>query len=693
MIIRKLTIENFRQIYGKHEIGFALPGDRNVTVVLGQNGAGKTTMLNAFVWCLYGQLHVENPGELVSHKAAQETDVGAKVQVEVTLLLQDGVRFYTVKRRTVFEKQDGGILAEVAPNDLRVDVMDSNGVTTVAPDPRQLIQQILPEGLRGFFFFRGEDMETMALQSSGPELSKGVKEFLNLMLLERAIKHLEQTGKDFENELGRIAVGDTKKLVEDISQAEADLEDATAKLNNEEANVRDLDARRDKIEQQLAELDEVRPLLEEKARLINNRQSLERQEAEQRASLAGVVSRDGFLFCADQVLNEPVRLANDAVKRGELPTKIKPKFVEDLLGLGKCICGRELDEGAQQELIRWRGLDGLASLEESINDLRNSAAVLQTRQTRFKQDIDKFRAMWASTKDQIRKTIEAISNVDSQLQGKDFGLEEVRALQGKLRQVNDELIQRSSDVAAAKESIKVKTAKLELLRSERKHRLKDESAAGLIQKRFDATVEVASALRKMRDGWLAIVQQYLDGQLKQNWSRVAQLERLVEFTKDFTLNIKERGPDGKWTISAPSSANLRALALCFVSALIKLAHDIGIEERQRADQGRRQNMFQGGDYPLVMDAPFSTMDKHFKTMVPSGLREVVPQIILMTNHDQWTGAVEDALRQFIGEGYVLELHLNKGEDSSINWNGTKVDYVVAEPEATTDWSVFRKVSQ
>jgi hypothetical protein len=42
----------------------------------------------------------------------------------------------------------------------------------------------------------------------------------------------------------------------------------------------------------------------------------------------------------------------------------------------------------------------------------------------------------------------------------------------------------------------------------------------------------------------------------------------------FQLRIQERGSDGAWTTSAPSSANLRALALCFVSALIKLAVEI-----------------------------------------------------------------------------------------------------------------------
>ena len=115
----------------------------------------------------------------------------------------------------------------------------------------------------------------------------------------------------------------------------------------------------------------------------------------------------------------------------------------------------------------------------------------------------------------------------------------------------------------------------------------------------------------MREGWLGIVQEYLDGQLKRNWARVAQLDRLVEFTSEFRLGIKERGPDSNWITSAPSSANRRALALSFVSALIKLASDIRAEIRKKPDDPKRLQMFQGGEYPLVMDAPFAHIGSAF----------------------------------------------------------------------------------
>ncbi len=145
MILRKLILENFRQFHGKGEIRFAQPGDHNVTVILGQNGAGKTTLLNAFLWCFYERLDVENPSEVVCHRTIQEADIGDKIPLTVTVIFQDHGASYTVTRRAVYEKLDGGTVADVSRPEFRIDVMDANGESSRAPDPKQLIKQILPE--------------------------------------------------------------------------------------------------------------------------------------------------------------------------------------------------------------------------------------------------------------------------------------------------------------------------------------------------------------------------------------------------------------------------------------------------------------------------------------------------------------------------------------------------------------------
>ncbi|MFC1934056.1 AAA family ATPase [Chloroflexota bacterium] len=54
MYIDKITINNFKIYFGENTISFPPLNSKNVCVISGNNGYGKTTLLTALVWCLYG---------------------------------------------------------------------------------------------------------------------------------------------------------------------------------------------------------------------------------------------------------------------------------------------------------------------------------------------------------------------------------------------------------------------------------------------------------------------------------------------------------------------------------------------------------------------------------------------------------------------------------------------------------------
>ena len=55
MLIQSLKMKNFRQFKGITEIKFSCNPQQNVTIILGNNTFGKTTLLQAFNWCFYGK--------------------------------------------------------------------------------------------------------------------------------------------------------------------------------------------------------------------------------------------------------------------------------------------------------------------------------------------------------------------------------------------------------------------------------------------------------------------------------------------------------------------------------------------------------------------------------------------------------------------------------------------------------------
>ncbi|MES2375375.1 MAG: DNA sulfur modification protein DndD [Bacteroidota bacterium] len=56
MLIETIKLHNFRVYQGEHSVSLSVNPEQNVTVISGQNGFGKTTLLSSLVWGLYGKL-------------------------------------------------------------------------------------------------------------------------------------------------------------------------------------------------------------------------------------------------------------------------------------------------------------------------------------------------------------------------------------------------------------------------------------------------------------------------------------------------------------------------------------------------------------------------------------------------------------------------------------------------------------
>lgn len=55
MKISKIVLDNFRQYYGNISIDLETDGNKNIVIVGGKNGYGKTNFLLSIVWCFYGE--------------------------------------------------------------------------------------------------------------------------------------------------------------------------------------------------------------------------------------------------------------------------------------------------------------------------------------------------------------------------------------------------------------------------------------------------------------------------------------------------------------------------------------------------------------------------------------------------------------------------------------------------------------
>jgi len=107
MWIKRLVLDNFRSFYGHHDIGF----DKGINSLLGPNGGGKTTLIKAFEYCLFGVTRNVTEREIINDRYKDECLKAKKLpSTSVWVELQHGDKQYIINRQ--FTAVEGGDVQE-----------------------------------------------------------------------------------------------------------------------------------------------------------------------------------------------------------------------------------------------------------------------------------------------------------------------------------------------------------------------------------------------------------------------------------------------------------------------------------------------------------------------------------------------------------------------------------------------------
>lgn len=194
MFIKEIIINNFKIYYQRNEIIFQKDKNRNIFIISGQNGYGKTTLLTALVWCLYGQniKDVDNNFrkniiESGGYKTFAFNNLNRAAKVEgqsiysVEIVLAD-IEFPAIplKEISITRIYD----TKKANETLRILIDGKDNELTKEVGPEIFINDfILPKEIAKFFFFDSEKIVEFADIRSIEEkrnLSKAYSEVLGI---------------------------------------------------------------------------------------------------------------------------------------------------------------------------------------------------------------------------------------------------------------------------------------------------------------------------------------------------------------------------------------------------------------------------------------------------------------------------------------------------------------------------------
>ena len=440
-----MVLNNFRQFYEKQKIYFSKSQNKNVTVFHGENGSGKTALLNAFYWVMYEEIFLPEPENLLNEKKEAELDEGDSCKVFVEIKFRDDGKDYEVRRSQNYKKNDGSI--EKYNTDLSVEYISDTGETRSPNNPQNTIEQVLPKRLKGYFFFDGEHINKLAKKSGSGKIENAIKNIMGLEVLERAERHIGKAKKKFyddieeheENEEISSLNKENKKLREEINEKKNKIEQL--EKNNEalEDDIEDID-------NQLRNLETTKDLQNRKDELKNEKNELSKKIKATKDDLNNLISNLGSLVFLDEALNKSAGKLNDKIDKGEIPSGIKKVFVEDLLENNECICGTDLknNNSARDRVKEWKEKAGDTEIEKIFIDLKTKIGTLIEKRKNFFEKKESYTNTLEDLKKRRREINEEIDEIDSDLENEDS--EEISQLISKKKEHKENLKENEREI-------------------------------------------------------------------------------------------------------------------------------------------------------------------------------------------------------------------------------------------------------
>lgn len=169
MKINRIQLFNFSSYEGENDFDFRNDDEKNIILIGGKNGAGKTSLFTAIKIALYGPLafgyvgtnshYINKIKDLINSKAFQQNKVKSRVQISISLKIEREVKDYIITREWDYIDQKLNEKFYLQRDNTVLDDQEQSYF-------QNYLQSIVPPDLFDFFLFDGEEVSNIFSSSS-----------------------------------------------------------------------------------------------------------------------------------------------------------------------------------------------------------------------------------------------------------------------------------------------------------------------------------------------------------------------------------------------------------------------------------------------------------------------------------------------------------------------------------------------
>lgn len=650
MIINKLELYNFRQYIGHQEVEFSTDPEKNVTVLIGVNTSGKTTIVRAFEWCLYGKNGFEDQF-LLNSDVRDNMQVGDTQDVWVAVTFTHDGKVYTIKRQYKYVCNDRTsnvskwtvTLNKKPEETLSLEYLQSDGQTKTPIDQSNITEsmdRVLPKDLSDYFFFGGERISGIANRT---DLSKAIRGLMRLDVLENASTHLSRVVKNFENSIDTSGDANAQKAKDSLETFKKKKEQLVIEKDNAEKQMEYWKSKEAEYNAQLAKsnIEQVKQAKKERDRIETTLRSEKGKLEHAKKDMVNYFSDPKFRAFAyfgmpgiSEVLKELDSLKGTA-KNVECVPDMEQGAIDFLIKRGRCICGTKLDKGTlpYDKVMEERKILPPEVLSAAVQSYKSKAEGYLAGTEDYKSNMEeKYK--------NIRYIVRTIGDLNDALEKQSELIiddTDAKKIEADRKDAHTKYVEAKQDYDTCVSSIGGCDTNIKNCESAIDKYAKSSTKNARVARFISYSQKVYEWLLETYKGKEAIVREQLQIRVNENFKKMYHGERSILIDDKYRVKYSD--------VTTEESDGLKAVkSFAFIASLVSMAKDKILDDAE---------MKLGQVYPLVMDAPFSNVDEIHIDNICKILPQTANQVIMAVMQKDWEYASAN-LNQYVGKSYKIE---------------------------------------
>lgn len=576
MRIERVSINNFRQ-YKNVVFEFDKNGQYDLHIILGNNGIGKTNLLNAISWCLYGEeSHLGNEkrarkriNSTVLEEAISSGADKCSVTVDVTIGVDN--KHITFERSQDFKANKEAF--DFKPCFV-VTVMASSGNEVITDSERidNLLKQYLPKDIKEYFFFDGEQLDKYFISNQGEKIHQAIYNISQVNLLDSMRDRLGKVIHDFQDEAGSKNIG-IKQLNEKKDSQESAVTDLNNRIAECKKQIRLAELEITICNEYLAGKDGVPDKEKEYQYVAAQIESKEAELEGQIIKFSKFIREYKILFSMYPKLKKTLDLINEKEEKGQLPANIDPQFLKRMLQYHKClICDRDMDEteeSAVRDLLK--RLELSSTVSHLLVKIKSSLEDAMQRCKEYPKERADHIEREKNITNELKQLRDRFNKLDAFL--KNYSdKEKIREMHEKRSKYQD--LKKKNDEDRIKLEVQLENAKnaLEITKKELEKAIQNQADLAVLQEKIAFAQKSLSIVTEIEEEMMTEVKDKMTIETMNIFGKLDwKTETFSHIELDDSYNLELFDKYGYAMVGGCSAAERALLALSFTLALQKVS--------------------------------------------------------------------------------------------------------------------------